>query len=206
MTLSDTHQTHRWHPPDFKPPPPQEPPDLEAMADAARQKGYSDGYQEGLAAAEKKVEQIASLAQQLVKPYQHLGTVLIRELTALTITLTTQVIQRELTTDSSTIENSLTQAFSALSQLEGAVSIHVHPVDKLLVEELAPQLLEEEQKWRITEDDSLIPGGCRIETPQSFVDASIEQRMQTLFSSLLDTAEDSTDNNSAHDSPAGSSP
>ena len=43
-----------------------------------------------------------------------------------------------------------------------------------------------DEQWRIVEDDSLQPGGCRIETEHSRIDASIETRIKQAMSQLLD--------------------
>ena len=40
--------------------------------------------------------------------------------------------------------------------------------------------------WRILEDDALQPGGCRVETEQSRIDASVETRMALALKQLFE--------------------
>jgi flagellar assembly protein FliH len=43
-----------------------------------------------------------------------------------------------------------------------------------------------EETWRIVEDESLLPGGCRVETEHSRIDASIETRVIQVMAKLFD--------------------
>ena len=43
-----------------------------------------------------------------------------------------------------------------------------------------------EESWRILEDDSLLPGGCRIETEHSRIDATIETRLAQAVKQLFE--------------------
>ena len=63
------------------------------------------------------------------------------------------------------------------------VRLYVNPQDF----EQAKALRERhEESWRIVEDDSLLPGGCRVETEHSRIDASIETRVTQVMAKLFD--------------------
>jgi len=63
------------------------------------------------------------------------------------------------------------------------VRLYVNPQDF----EQAKALRERhEETWRIVEDDTLLPGGCRVETEHSRIDASIETRVTQVMAKLFD--------------------
>ncbi|MNY64825.1 flagellar assembly protein H [compost metagenome] len=43
-----------------------------------------------------------------------------------------------------------------------------------------------EESWRIVEDEALLPGGCRVETEHSRIDASVETRVKQVMDKLFD--------------------
>jgi flagellar assembly protein FliH len=43
-----------------------------------------------------------------------------------------------------------------------------------------------EENWRILEDDTLQPGGCRVETEHSRIDASVETRLSVAIAKMFD--------------------
>lgn len=43
-----------------------------------------------------------------------------------------------------------------------------------------------EERWRLLEDEQLLPGGCRIETEHSQVDATLETRLEQLITQLFE--------------------
>ena len=97
--------------------------------------------------------------------------------------MTRQVIQRELATDSSQIRHVLREALKLLPMGASNIRIHVHPQDFELVKALRER---HEESWRILEDESLQPGGCRVESESSRIDASVETRLATALKQLFE--------------------
>jgi len=94
-----------------------------------------------------------------------------------------EVIQRELSTDSSQIRQVLREALKLLPMGAGNVRIQVNPQDFEAIKALRER---HEENWRILEDDSLLPGGCRIESEHSQIDASVETRMAQALKQLFE--------------------
>ncbi|MOA37801.1 flagellar assembly protein H [compost metagenome] len=63
------------------------------------------------------------------------------------------------------------------------IRIMVNPQDFELIKALRDR---HEESWRILEDDALLPGGCRIETEHTRIDASIETRLAQATKQLLE--------------------
>ena len=96
-----------------------------------------------------------------------------------------QVIQRELVLDSSQIESVMREALKLLPLGVGNVRLHINPQDFEQVKALRER---HEETWRIVEDAALQPGGCRVETEHSRIDATVETRISQIMAKLLDQA------------------
>ncbi|MNP60947.1 flagellar assembly protein H [compost metagenome] len=67
------------------------------------------------------------------------------------------------------------------------IRIHLNPQDF----ELAKALRERhEEQWKLLEDEALLPGGCRIETLHSRIDATMETRIEKAVAQLFDQLHD----------------
>ncbi len=158
--------------------------------------GFQAGREEGLAAGKAEAEQIVSsllsVAQQMAHPYKELDEVVTRELAKMSMLLAEQIVRRELSQDTRIIEGLVEEALSTLYKLEGEIVIFLNPSDAKLVEEFSPESLEG-KNWKIVEDPNLHPGGCQVKTPTSFVDASVEKRIESVFASLVESCEPGLD-------------
>ena len=96
-----------------------------------------------------------------------------------------QVIQRELVLDSSHNESVMREALKLLPLGVDNVRLYINPQDFEQVKALRER---HEETWRIVEDASLQPGGCRVETEHSRIDATVETRISQIMAKLLDQA------------------
>jgi flagellar assembly protein FliH len=169
--------------------------ELESIRQEAYNEGFGIGEKEGFHSATLKVRQeaevalaakLASLEQlmtHLFEPIAEQDTQIEKSLVDLVQHVTRQVIKRELAIDSSQIEQVMRDALKLLPLGVENVRLYVNPQDF----EQAKALRERhEESWRIVEDDSLLPGGCRVETEHSRIDASIETRVTQVMAKLFD--------------------
>lgn len=177
-----------WEAPFFEQPAGDERKPLAEIEAAAREEGYaqgrSEGLAQGLAEAQQIVAQLRSIANQMAAPYTGLEALVAQELTELSTLLARRIVQRELTVDSSHIGSVVEQALETLYRLEGEVVIFVNPADAVLLRDFSPEALEG-KAWKIAEDEAIARGGCQVKTPSSFVDASVEKQLETLFETLV---------------------
>ena len=169
--------------------------ELEAIRQEAYNEGFATGEKDGFRAGQLKAKQeaevalaakIASLEElmgHLLEPIANQDRELEQGLVNLVSQMTRQVIQRELVTDSSQIRNVLREALKLLPMGASNIRIHVHPQDFELVKALRER---HEESWRILEDESLQPGGCRVESESSRIDASVETRLATALKQLFE--------------------
>jgi len=169
--------------------------ELEAIRQEAYNEGFSTGEKDGFhagqlkarqeadAALAPKLENLERLMKNLFEPIADQDRNLEHAMVTLVSQLAREVIQRDLLIDSSQIRQVLREALKLLPMGASNVRIHVNPQDFELVKALRER---HEETWRIVEDSDLLPGGCRIETEQSRIDASVETRLGQAIKQLFE--------------------
>ncbi|UVJ45437.1 flagellar assembly protein FliH [Pseudomonas sp. LS1212] len=173
--------------------------ELESIRQEAYNEGFATGEKEGFHSTTLKVRQEAEVAlaaklgrletlmANLLEPIAEQDTQIEKSLISLVSHITRQVIQRELRSDSSQIVHVLREALKLLPMGADNIRIHVNPQDFELVKALRER---HEESWRLLEDEALQPGGCRIETEHSRIDATIETRIEQALAQLFDQLHD----------------
>ncbi|WP_460060240.1 flagellar assembly protein FliH [Pseudomonas sp. S2_A05] len=169
--------------------------ELESIRQEAYNEGFAIGEKEGFHSTSLKVRQeaetalaakIASLEllmANLFEPIAEQDTQIEKSLVDLVQHITKQVIKRELAIDSTQIEHVMRDALKLLPLGVENVRLYVNPQDFAQVKALRER---HEESWRIVEDESLLPGGCRVETEHSRIDASVESRVTQVMAKLFD--------------------
>ncbi|AYC32527.1 flagellar assembly protein FliH [Pseudomonas cavernae] len=169
--------------------------ELEAIRQDAYNEGFATGEKDGFRAGQLKAKQEAELAlnaklaslealmQHLFEPIAEQDQQLEHSLVTLVNHVTRQVIQRELALDSSQIRHVLREALKLLPMGVENVRIHINPQDFAVVKALRER---HEESWRLLEDEALLPGGCRVETEHSRIDASVETRLSQAIKQLFE--------------------
>lgn len=169
--------------------------ELEAIRQEAYNEGFSTGEKDGFHAGQLKARQEAEVAlaprlanlerlmTQLLEPIADQDRNLEHAMVTLVSQLAREVIQRDLLIDSSQIRQVLRDALKLLPMGANNVRIYINPQDFELVKAMRER---HEETWRIVEDSDLLPGGCRIETEQSRIDASVETRLGQAITQLFE--------------------
>jgi len=169
--------------------------ELEAIRQDAYNEGFAAGEKDGFHAGQIKARQEADAAlavkvgsleklmAQLLDPIAEQDQQMEVAMVRLVSHMVREVIQRELNTDSSQIRQVLREALKLLPMGAQNVRIQVNPQDFDTIKALRER---HEESWRILEDDSLLPGGCRIESEHSQIDASVETRMAQALKQLFE--------------------
>lgn len=169
--------------------------ELEAIRQEAYNEGFAAGERDGFHATQLKVRQEAEVALQarlatletlmgnLLAPIAEQDTQIERSLVELVSHIARQVIQRELKLESSQIERVTQEALKLLPMGANNIRIFVNPQD---FEQIKALRERHEEQWKILEDPALMPGGCRIETEHSRIDASVETRITQALAQLFD--------------------
>jgi flagellar assembly protein FliH len=210
--------------PEPEPEPEPEPPEMEEVPldevqpltleelEAIRQEAYNEGFavgekegfhsttlklrQEAKAALTPKIAGLEQLMANLFEPIAEQDTFIERSMVDLVQHITRQVIQRELAIDSTQIEHVMREALKLLPLGAGNVRLYINPQD---FEQIKALRERHEETWRIVEDELLLPGGCRVETEHSRIDATVETRIAQVMAKLLDQLHDQALHPSAAD-------
>jgi len=154
----------------------------------AREAGFEEGRQAGLAAARDEIQAQRAILQQLMQelaaPLADLDEQVEKELVAVAMTVARQVVYRELETDPTLVVAAVRKALGVLPAGIRDVRLHLHPEDARLVRDLLPAS-QEENGWQIIEDVVHDRGGCRVTTPNSQVDATLESRIARVAAAVL---------------------
>ncbi|RMJ05848.1 Flagellar assembly protein FliH [Marinobacter litoralis] len=175
--------------------------------DAGYQEGFAqgrtEGHQEGMAAGEtegreqglqqateaikqeneSRMARLDEILGELLLPIERHEAELESALVNLATVLARAVVHRELSIDTSQIRNVVRKALKSLPSTADNVRVFIHPDDFEPVSEVAERL---EAKPSIIQDDSLMPGGCRVETRNSLVDYTVEKRFQRAVQNMLE--------------------
>ena len=169
--------------------------ELESIRQEAYNEGFAAGEKDGFRSSTLKVRQEAEAAlsaklgslerlmRSLFEPIAEQDSQLEKSMVGLVEHIARQVIQRELVLDSSHIESVMREALKLLPLGVGNVRLYINPQDFEQVKALRER---HEETWRIVEDADLQPGGCRVETEYSRIDATVETRISQIMAQLLD--------------------
>lgn len=182
--------------------------ELEAIRQDAYNEGFSVGEKDGFHAGQLKAKQEAEVVlqgklqrleqvmSQLLEPIAEQDQQLEQALVQLVSQVTREVVRRELQMDSSQLLQVLSEALKLLPMGAGNLRIHINPQDFELVKTLRER---HEESWRILEDAQLQPGGCRVESEHSLIDASIETRLELALKQLAEQQREQATNPPAAD-------
>lgn len=160
-------------------------PDAAVTRDAAFTQGYRDGYAQGLADGQSEIHsraiQINTLMQGLRTELAAVPFTLADDTLTLALDLAQTLVRGVLAVEPERILPVIQEALATLPRVLQPATLTLHPDDARLVREhLAADLVD----WRLRDDASLARSGCRIETAESRIDASLEQRWEKLSRAL----------------------
>lgn len=169
--------------------------DIEVMQKEAQEEGYQVGFKEGKAEGYKagtqagqveinqQVSYLRAILTQLNTPLDDLDEVIEQDIVQLVTMMTKQVIQNELTLAPDNIITIVKAAMSSLPMTDRKLKIYLHPDDHKLVKTAISS--DESGTWQWVDDATMTRGGCRLETANTTIDASVEKRINTVIESLL---------------------
>ena len=155
--------------------------DIERIHEAAHKDGYAAGYEEATARGRMEALQLHTLVTELDTALKALDQDIAEEVLSLAVEIARQMVRRTLSEQPEAIVETIRAALHHLPQAK--TLIHLHPDDCALARDyLGEQLTHYDH--RLVEDDTLTPGGCRVEAAGSTVDASVETRWRRIMESL----------------------
>ena len=170
--------------------------EIEAIQAQAREEGLAEGRREGLEQGRRealeatrkelreRLDRFDRLMGALSEPFEELDEAVEQEILTLVTSMVRQLLRREIRTDPNQIIGVVREALAVLPVSARRVRLVLHPEDAAIVRELYA-LDDNEPAWQIQEDPVLEPGGCRVLSEDSQVDASLESRLNHLIATLF---------------------
>lgn len=161
---------------------------LEQMQQLAREEGYQaghaeglkQGYAEGLQQAQQDNQRFAALLASL---QTQLDDQVARDLMELALAIARQVVQQAIATQPEIMLGMVREAVNAMPVFNQAAHLILPPQDAALVRERMGEQLAH-SGWKLLEDPHLPPGGARLETASSQLDATPEARWNRVMAAL----------------------
>jgi flagellar assembly protein FliH len=158
---------------------------------AVRQDGYQDGYRDGLVAlesfkqsfAQQMAAQLAPLVTGFEQAIAELETQIADSVARTATALARQVVRSELVARPELVAQVATEAVHAVLLSARHIRVFVHPDDETLVRAGAGAALVARNASLMT-DETVIRGGCRIESDLGSIDAGIETRWSQAAATL----------------------
>lgn len=161
--------------------------DIERIHQEAWQEGHQEGYQLGLAEGRRVGEDFSQRAQALfaalAEERLQQDHELAEEVLQLSLAIARQVVGASFEVKPELMLKTLQEALTHLPTLSGHPKLIVHPNDAAIVKDW---LVHEHGhlNWRVSEDDTMHPGGFRIESTQGELDSSLQTRWQEIVAAL----------------------
>jgi len=169
--------------------------EVEQIQQQAHQEGYQEGYQEGLLQgreqgyreggeqALQEAQRLNQLLDKVNEALQQLEEAMAQQMLELSLGIAKQMLRQALPVIPELLLPVIQEAINSLPQANQQPQLILHPLDA----ELVRSRLEAELAhghWRVVEDSQIARGGCRLETAQSEIDATLENRWQRVLESL----------------------
>jgi flagellar assembly protein FliH len=163
-------------------------PDVDAL-ERARAQGYEQGLAEGrrlgqgaLEAERAELKALIAGTNEMVRAFEQ-G--LANDILSLSLELSKLIVRSSLRVKPELVIAVVREAVASLTGISEQTTLFLHPADAALLRELAatdPQF--KALSWKLVEDPQLERGGCRIATPATEIDATLETRWRRVIASL----------------------
>lgn len=157
--------------------------EVENIHRQAHQEGYAAGYQEGRAQANAELARLTQLLSSLDGALTNFDEELTQNLLSLALDVARQLLREALKIRPELIVPVIREAVNSLPPASQHPHLRLNPEDASLVRTLLADELNHFH-WKIVEDNRIERGGCRVETPNSEIDATLESRWRRILSAL----------------------
>lgn len=156
---------------------------LAPIRQQARQEGFDAGYAEGIKQAAAETARLGAIVIGLAGRAHEIDERLAEDLLSLSLAIAKQVLRDALKVHPELILASIQEALGRLPHAHRRTHLIVHPQDATLVRERLGERLAR-TGTHIVEDARITPGGCRLETPECEIDATLESRWHRVAAAM----------------------
>jgi flagellar assembly protein FliH len=148
--------------------------------------GEKDGYELGETRARKIIEKIEGLLAEMVGLKTGLVRHYEKDLLSTILAIAEKVVHTHVAMNDTAVKDNILAALELVAE-KREVTLKINPEDFEYVEKLRPELFSGHTHIKsimITSDPAVTRGGCRLETSNGDVDATIESQLKIIQQSL----------------------
>jgi len=156
----------------------------------AYEKGFAQGEKDGQESGQRRLEvvikQINALLTQIENQKRTLFQRFEQDLVEFTFCVIKKILQRESRLTAGVIKDTLSAALKKTEE-NRRIILHVNPVDyKYLLAhpDQLPWVLNDRERVKILEDESITPGGGLLETELGVIDATLEGQFDQIVEQI----------------------
>ena len=157
--------------------------EVENIHQQAYQEGFASGYREGKGKVDAEIARLAQLMTALDQALFQFDETLTQNLLSLALDVAKQMLREALRVKPELVLPVIREAVNSLPQASQHPHLNLHPEDAALVRSLMADELNHFH-WKLLEDNRVERGGCRVETANSEVDATVENRWKRILAAL----------------------
>ena len=156
---------------------------LERLHQQAHEEGYAAGRREGSAKVAAEAQRLQQLVAALTEEAQRFDQRVADDLLGLALTISKQVLQQALKVRPELILAVINEVLGQLPLSHQRARLVLHPEDATLVQLALGDRLKQ-AGWEIVKNAEIRRGGCRLESNECEVDATIERRWQRVVEAI----------------------
>jgi flagellar assembly protein FliH len=162
-----------------------DPSELARVREQAFRDGLEAGKREAQAGLETQREALKAMVASLSELTQDFEQTLANDVLSMSLELAKLIVRQSLRVKPEAVVAVVREAVASLPGVSDQTVLLVHPADAALIRTAAEDdRVLAELPWRIVEDAQIERGGCRLETPTTEVDATLETRWRRVLASL----------------------
>jgi flagellar assembly protein FliH len=146
--------------------------------------GYRDGQDKGRTEYINAAKQISQLVAGLAAPIKTMDERVQQGIADLAVLISRHIVRREIKIERGEVVGIVKEALAHLPIGAHNPRVRLNPADVDLVRN-ALSLDQEDNSYRIEPDPLIGRGGCLVETESSFVDATVEARLNAIVAKML---------------------
>jgi len=151
----------------------------------ARREGMEEGRREAAALLEGERVALKALIASMNEVMQDFEQSLANDVLSMSLELAKLIIRQSLRVKPEAVVAVVREAVESLPGVSDQTVLLVHPADAVLIRMAAENdRALGELPWKIVEDEHIERGGCRLETPTTEVDATLETRWRRVLAAL----------------------
>ena len=169
--------------------------ELEHESRAAAEAGFQKGRAEGLASAQREIDsRLQQLDQTIVvlkeilhsmsRPLDRLDQVAAAELATLAVSVGSELARRDLEAHPDHLVNVIHDCVQSLPASSRSIRVHLDPRDARVIRERLGAVAAD-AGWILIDDASVGRAGCRVNVDSSYLDATLDSRVDVALSAVL---------------------